>query len=319
MDNMPRPNMEKAGWVDASLEQTLAAMYLARMARQLNKPAAYKYWSREYSQRKGAINSKAWSEGDGIYYDVDRDGKFTKVKHIGAMWALLSGVASPTQAFRLVEHLRNPAEFYRPHLFPALAASDRGYSDVATYWQGGVWAPTNYMTIRGLKRYGFGDFAREAALNHLQSMAEVYRVGADPAHIDPNEADSDYHTIWECYNPDRLVPCTRADKYYYGRQDFAGWTAIGPVALMIEEVIGLEINGAENLVRWNLRDAGRIGLQNAALGAANLFSVVAEAETSVGGRRIEVTSRKAFRLDIESHGHRATFAVHQGRQTFYLK
>ena len=39
---------------------------------------------------------------------------------------------------------------------------------------GGVWAPTNYMTIRGLVNYGQRDFAHEAALNHLERMAAVH-------------------------------------------------------------------------------------------------------------------------------------------------
>src|SRR5262249_33663241 len=147
MDNMPRPNMTKAGWVDISLQQTLAAKSLRLIAHELRRPARETYWQGEYDRRKAAVNRLCWSETDGIYYDVDANRHHTGVRHIGAMWALLSDVAGPSETQRLVAHLKDPKEFYRKHMFPALSAADAEFTTTATYWQGGVWAPTNYMTI----------------------------------------------------------------------------------------------------------------------------------------------------------------------------
>ncbi|MGZ3670733.1 MAG: MGH1-like glycoside hydrolase domain-containing protein [Bdellovibrionota bacterium] len=318
MDNMPRPNADSAGWVDATLEQAVAARYLAKIAGQLKDKERTKYWLAEFADRKEAVNRLAWNRADGFYYDVDKDGKQTGVKHIGAMWAMLAGVADPEQAKRLQEHLHDPNEFYRPHLFPALAASDPGYTKEATYWRGGVWAPTNYMVIHGLKNYGFGDFAYEAAMNHLENMAKVYSSKVDETHVDPNEASKDYRTIWECYNPDQVTPCTRADTVHYGRQDFAGWTALGPIALTIQEAIGLDIIGSKNRVVWNLREPSKVGLANVELQKGRVFSVLAE--PSSGGKRIIKTESAApFSLVIKTAGKNQSFSVPAGKAQFVLK
>ncbi|MGZ3711662.1 MAG: MGH1-like glycoside hydrolase domain-containing protein [Bdellovibrionota bacterium] len=298
MDNMPRPNADLAGWVDMSLQQALTAKYLAQIAEKVGDHKKAEKWKAEYKERAEAINRLAWNKKDGFYYDVDENGKQTGVKHIGAMWAMLAEVASPEQAKQLQAHLKNPAEFYRPHLFPALSASDPGYTKEASYWRGGVWAPTNYMTIKGLKRYGNDDFAHEAALNHLTNMEKVYSSKVDTEHVDPNEVSDDYRTIWECYNPDQAVPCTRADEKNYGRQDFAGWTALGPIALFIQEGVGLDIVGAENKVNWNIREKGQVGISNMELQHDNIFSVLALPEKN-SQRVIEVSAQKPFLLSVK--------------------
>ena len=318
MDNMPRPNAELAGWVDASLEQALAAKYLAKISSHLKNKLKENYWLSEFAERSEVINRLAWNDQEGFYFDVDQNGRQTGVKHIGAMWALLSEVASPQQAQKLQEHLHNPLEFYRPHLFPALSASDSGYTDEATYWQGGVWAPTNYMTIRGLKTYGYSDFAYEAAMNHLENMAKVYSSKIDETHIDPNEASSSYKTIWECYSPDHTTPCTRADRVHYGRQDFAGWTALGPIALLIEEAIGLEIQGAKNQVTWNLRENSRVGLSNIEIHRGQVFSVIAEVPRG-RQRRVIIQTESPFVLILNHEGRSQTIRVPVGKSQFFIQ
>jgi hypothetical protein len=312
MDNMPRPNMELAGCIDMTLQQALSAKYLKLIAGKLGDKTKEEYWHKEWQTLRDTVNSTAWNEKDGIYYDIDKEKHPTGVRQIGAMWALISDVATKDEASRLVSHLKDPKEFYRKHLFPALAASDPNYTKEASYWAGGVWAPTDYMTIKGLSEYGFDEFAREAALNHLNNMREVYDSKIDNTHIDPNEADGDYHTIWECYNPDRTCPCTRADKYYFGRQDFAGWTGIGPISLLIENVIGLNIVGAENRVEWNLKDAGRVGLENFELISGNQVSLVAE-RAEAGKRKIMASADKPFDLLVKTKGRETRLKISAGK------
>ena len=317
MDNMPRPNADQGGWIDESAQMALAAKCLERLNQVLGRTKRASHWLNVYARRKEAINQKSWSAADGIYYDVDNNASFTGVKHIGAMWTLLSEVATTDRAAALIKHLKNPAEFYRPHLFPALAASDPSYSPTASYWQGGVWAPTNYMTIHGLVKYGYADFAYEAALNHLEHMWQVYSSHIDMTRVDPNEINDDAHTIWECYNPDLPIPCTRADAYYFGRQNFAGWTGIGPIALMIEQLVGLDIKGAENKVIWNLRDDGRVGLTGFELTSGNIVSLVAEKRDGKT-RQIAVNAQKPFILEVRSGGLVRRWAVPGGRSRVSL-
>jgi hypothetical protein len=173
------------------------------------------------------------------------------------------------------------------------------------------------MTIRGLAEYGFHQFAREAALNHLTNMAAVYSSNVNTEHIDPNEADGDYHTIWECYNPDKVCPCTRADKFYYGRQDFAGWTGIGPISLLIEQVIGLDIQGSRNRIVWRLDEPGRVGLKNFELGSDNLVGLVAEPAKD-GKRVITSEAKRPFLLQVKVKNRTVDLNVPAGTARFVL-
>ncbi len=47
--------------------------------------------------------------------------------------------------------------FERVHRVPSLSADTPGYDPDGGLWLGGVWAPTNYMVLRGLSEHGFDD------------------------------------------------------------------------------------------------------------------------------------------------------------------
>jgi hypothetical protein len=53
-----------------------------------------------------------------------------------------------------------------------------------------VWAPTNYVVVRGLVEHGHDALAREAAANHLRRLVEVASMPpADASRISPEERD----------------------------------------------------------------------------------------------------------------------------------
>ena len=56
-----------------------------------------------------------------------------------------------------VAHLFDPATFYRKHPVPSMPANHEKYQADGRYWEGGVWAPTNYMIIKGLQRNGLAE------------------------------------------------------------------------------------------------------------------------------------------------------------------
>ena len=75
----------------------------------------------------------------------------------------------------------------------------------------------------------------------VRNIAEVYRnFKPDEDKIAGNERDGNYQTIWECYSPEKPAPATRWDGENYCRQDFVGWSGLGPIALMLENIIGLQ-------------------------------------------------------------------------------
>ncbi|HPK35651.1 MAG TPA: trehalase family glycosidase, partial [Oscillospiraceae bacterium] len=128
-----------------------------------------------------AVQQYCWNEEDGYFYDLDqRTGQQIKIKSIASYAVLWAGIATPGQAKRMVEeHLTNPAEFYRPLPFPALAANDSGYTeeklpkDLGCGWRAQTWVPTNYYVFHGLHKYGYHTLASEVAEKTFQMVKEI--------------------------------------------------------------------------------------------------------------------------------------------------
>jgi putative isomerase len=81
------------------------------------------------------------------------------------MWA---GVATPEQADQMVkENLLNTNTFDAPYGIRSLSKLEKMYDVRATSnpsnWLGPIWVSANYLTFRGLVKYGYNDQARELA------------------------------------------------------------------------------------------------------------------------------------------------------------
>lgn len=164
--------------------ELLAMVYLCQC---LNLDEIGLEYQRDAEELLEVVRKNCWDERDGFYYSVDLNlrpvdpdawlhegmprGWDCLIQRIGvwsgflAMWA---GVATPEQAKRMVlEHYRNPATFCAPYGVRTLSKMEKMYSLRATgnpsNWLGPVWGISNYMTFRGLVRYGFPDDARELA------------------------------------------------------------------------------------------------------------------------------------------------------------
>ena len=130
-------------------------------------------------------------------------------------------------------------------MFPTLAADAPEYQADGGYWLGGVWAPTNYAIIKGLELTGYEPFAAAAAERYLAAMAEVFHHTG---------------TVWENYAPERAAPGHPAAR------DFVGWSACGPIALLIENVFGFRPDGEHHALQWNLRLAEPHGIRRLRFG-----------------------------------------------------
>jgi len=301
MDNTPRgEDIHGAGWADMTAQQALAAQHLGRMAEVLDMPQNQAGWEAKVIELQGLVDGLLWDPNDGFFYDRKASGGLSGVRHIGGYWVLLAGLASDEQAAVQAGHLTDPAEFGRLHPFPALSAAHPLFDPEGHYWRGGVWAPTNYMTLKALGRYGLHAEARAAAEAHLTAMAAVFAdPQADADDIAPEEQDGDYQTIWECYAPDALRPATRWDQTYLSRQDFVGWSGLGPIAVLIEDIIGLEIDAVESTVRWRLTRTDRHGVEGFTVALGHQASVVAAPRPSPSSPvTITVETTAPFSLEI---------------------
>jgi hypothetical protein len=303
MDNTPRGDPLAIAWIDMSAQQALAALYLARIADVVGRADRAMVWRDEHAAIAAAINAHLWSEPDGYYYDMKPDGQLTGIRHIGSYWSLIAGVATSQRAARLVTHLRDPRHFFRPYLFPSLSAADPAYDPDGHYWRGGIWAPTNDMVIRGLSSIGEHAFAREAAERHLAQVAAVY---GDPAlaaaDVAPEERDGQYDTIWECYAPEAARPATRWDDRFVSRQDFVGWSGLGPIAMLVEQVIGVDVRADEQRVVWNVTRLDRHGVRRLPFGSGTITMIAEPRSSADAPLDLVIDSDRAFTLEVKLDG-----------------
>jgi len=239
---------ERAGWwLDRFSEGVDLNCYLVRelkafseLARLLEQPSIAAEYQLKAVEKTKTIRTLLWDEEDGFFYDRNirareplmsryagwasavnaNPQERIRVKSVAGFAVLWAGVATPTQAHRLVnEHLLNPLEFWTPYPVPALARSERWYSqdwlpaDLGCNWRAKTWIPTNYMLYHGLRLYGFTQLAsllaeKTTRLVKTFGNCEYYDAetgrgcGLDPfwgwsllGHFLPFEAENDFNLI----------------------------------------------------------------------------------------------------------------------------
>ncbi len=82
-----------------------------------------------------------------------------------------------------------------------------------------------------------------------------------------DEEDGIHYDIWEAYSPTEAKPSTHKRPDRFARPDFCGWSALGPISLMIENVIGLRCPDArERVLYWRPHQPGRHGVRHLRFG-----------------------------------------------------
>ena len=290
MDNMPRMEpgyhpMYSHGrmrWIDATLQAILSIDVLSKMAHVLGRDNSINGLNQEAAQLKALVNETMWDEQSAFYYDRWANGKLNMVKHVGAYWALLAGVVAPDRMDRFIAHLDDPAEFNRPHRVPSLAHSHPDYRPNGGYWLGAVWPPTNYMVLKGLRANGFGSLAHLIALNHLENVVKVYE---------------DTGTVWENYAPES------ANQGDPAKPDFVGWTGLPGIAVLLEEVFGLQPDVPNHTLVWDVRLLDEHGVDCYPFGAKGLVDLKCYArESALEKPMIEIRSTVPVKLKIHWAG-----------------
>lgn len=302
MDNTPRGRGAKGEllWMDAMAQQTLSALYIERLAKELQLKDVAREYRQRYEKGKQTLNRYYWDAEDGFYYDLsETDTTFVKVRTPAVYWTMLAEVPDRKQAARLAEYAANPKEFGGEFPWPSVSRSDEEYNhELGDYWKGAVWLPTAYMSTKALEVYGYLDLAYENSYRLLTQMSETYR------NYEP-------HTVWECYAPSAPLPSIKVaggDKGHV-RPDFCGWSALGPISLFIENVLGFyNIDANKHLVEWHKKGSGRQGLRNLRFGDVRT-DIVAD------GNTVNITSDNAYTLVVNGKKYKIT----QGSQTLKLK
>lgn len=280
MDNQPRAEGSRyyhchLSWIDTTMQAALGCWVLSQLAQLLDEAEIAERLNEERAFLHREINARAWREDTGFYHDLDPAGNATSLKTIGAYWGLLDKDLIPAEREEpFLRHLRDQNAFNRPHRIPSMAADCDGYDpESGDYWRGGVWSPTNYMVLKGLRRAGQNRLAHQIARNHLEMVSTVFQ------HTD---------TFWENYAPEA------AKEGYPAKPDFVGWTGVSAIAILLEDVIGISVDWPLRRVIWDrrLQQDGAYGVRNLPLGAEGTLTLIGDGST------IQIETDAPFTLDV---------------------
>ena len=282
MDNTPRGN--DCGynilWVDLMAQQALSALCISRLAELIGDTGTQMHYSAEYQGKKEILNKYYYDRQDGVYYDIlDTDLKPCRVLTPASYWPILAECASEEQLERQIAFTMRPEKLGGEFPLNSVSRDSRFYSPDGSYWRGGIWLPTCYMTIKSLERYGRLDLAADLARRIIDLQYRTFR-------------DVEPHTIWECYSPSGPYPSTEKTGKLC-RQDFCGWSALGPISLLIENVIGLyDADAFTNTLKLHRTKQGIHGIRNFRFG--NITADIILSDDS-----ITVTTDKPFTLEVD--------------------
>ncbi len=182
------------------------------------------------------------------------------------------------------------------------------------YWRGAFWAPTSYQYIKGLSDYGYTDLAFEEALRHLTTVADVYEAGKSGGYV--NQA-----SIWENYSSEYLRP-GHTGTGASSRANFAGWTGCLTIGVIIEDILGLDVNAPENKIVWDIRLPEEHGISDLYMkheGVENRVDLLANKRVSAKDSvTFTVTADEDFTLEVKNGTESRTYNITAGTHTYSL-
>ena len=191
-------------------KELAAALYLAE---RLGLDEVAHYLANDAQAVHEAVLKHCWDERDGFFYSVDLNLRPVEATGLHAgqprewdcliqridVWsgflALWAGIATPEQAGRVVaEHYRDERTFNAEFGVRTLSKMEKMYSIRASgnpsCWLGPVWGVSNYLTFRGLVRYGFADDARVLAERTIRLFGrDIERFGALHEYYQPENGE----------------------------------------------------------------------------------------------------------------------------------
>ena len=309
MDNTPRTRAGKGMlWVDAISQQALSALYISRLAKVAGDGATAREFEKKWKEQRRIVNKYYWDDSDGCYYDIvpAPSGETASVADVQAspsawrttgiltpasFWPMLAEIPSKAQARRMTEFALRPDKLGGEVPWVTVSRDDPDFdANDGWYWRGSMWLPTAYMGIKALEKYGFQEAADTTAEKVLSWMLRTY-------------CDYEPHTIWECYSPTAPTPSSNHGKRV--RPDFCGWSALGPISLFIENVLGFhDIDASSRTVHWDISHNCRLGLNNLTFGDTTTDLLYDPAASTV-----TIRSNKPYCLILNGKSHRIRAGV----------
>jgi alpha,alpha-trehalase len=224
----------------------------AREADEITKDvSAQKKWLKKAEERKNDINNYMWDEEKGFFFDYDYvRGRRSKFYSLAGFVPLWSGVASPSQAKRMLEHLdkfetKNGLMITDSASLPPELRADIEHEDYKhtlieslkpKQWDyPNIWPPVEYLAVIGMLRYGFIEEARRIMKNSLASEAKIFKK---------------HGTFFEKING---VTGDVAPNYHYINQGGFGWTN-AVFYRYVQLLDHMEKNGDDSLFKYPMSE-----------------------------------------------------------------
>lgn len=303
---------------DLSIQQAQLAYYISIIANEIGDTETAEYFTAEHQRISTLINDLMWDEEETMYSNLDVDGvTHTNISTPTNLWALAGHVATEETAESIIHnHALNSEKLFRPSGLATLAYDYPGdsngrsaYSPKGKYWNGSVWAPTSYQYIRGLNEYGYDDLAFQEAIRHVNMVYDVYQEGYNGL-----------NSIWECYSPDYTRPATTKGDSGNSRSNFVGWTGCLAIGIVIEDILGLDVNGPDNTITWTPHLSEENGISDlwySHKGVENTVDLLAEKRDSASDAlTFTVRADQDFTLIVNNNGVTETIAVTAGTHTY---
>jgi glycogen debranching enzyme len=193
---------------------------LAMIAESLGMEQEAAMWRRRAEAIVKRMIADFWDDQAGVFRTLLNNEPLPVITPFN-LYPLWTGQLPDDIKLRLLDHLRNPDEFWGEFALPTVARNDPKY-DPETMWRGPVWANVNYFFIEALKQVEEDELANELREKTLHMIM-------------------DHPSIYEFYNAETGVPPAKAANIF-------GWTA----AVFID--LALQI-ASENVIKETEREA----------------------------------------------------------------
>ncbi len=148
---------------------------LAIIAEILNKPSDTEYWSERAKKLLTNMIDYFWDEKIGAFLTFHENKAIQTLTPFN-LYPLWTGELPENMKKRIIEHLKNPHEFYGDFMLPSVARTDSTYNS-DKMWRGPVWININYFFIEALQQIGEFDLAktiREKTLKLIMGNTGIY-------------------------------------------------------------------------------------------------------------------------------------------------
>lgn len=148
----------------------------AWVARELGDEAEAAKWDEAARARKDTMNKLMWDRLRGMYFDYNYvRGKRGSVSSLATFFPMWAGMVTNEQAATLVKALRRFENKGGLATTDVLPVGQFVIGSMPTQWAyPNGWAPLQYITIRGLERYGYHEDAKRIAMKWLKGNLQWF-------------------------------------------------------------------------------------------------------------------------------------------------